>query len=111
MRLSDAKSDAKPLAVTFDGGAVLNIKYRVPEYTPNQAAELMDSASKDPRRMADMVVRVVAEWDLTDDDEQPIPVAADAIAEHVHMGILSKIMRAVNEDQMPGEAAATSSAG
>ena len=111
MRLSDAKSEAKPLVVDFGGGAVLNIKYRVPEYTPNQAAALMADANKDPRRMADMVVRVVAEWDLTDDDDEPIALEAASIAEHVHLGILGKIMGAVNEDQMPGEAGATSNVG
>lgn len=111
MRLSDATSAAKPLEVKFDGGAVLNITYRVPEYTPNQAAKLVDDASKDPRRMADMAVRVIESWDLTRDDGEPIPLTVDAVADEVTIGILSKIMRAVNEDQMPGEAGATSSDG
>lgn len=111
MRLSEAKSNAKPLVVEFDGGASLNITYRVPEYTPNQAAKLTDEAGKDPRRMAEMACRIVDSWDLERDDGEPIPLVPDVVAEEVHLGILTKIMRAVNADQMPGEAGATSDAG
>lgn len=111
MRLSEAASPAKPLDVKFGEGAVLHITYRVPEYTPNQAAKLVDEASKDPRRMADMACRVVESWDLTDDEDQPIELTAEAVADKVTIGVLSTIMKAVNEDQMPGEADATSNDG
>ena len=111
MRLSEASAPAKPLEVQFPSGAVLHITYRVPEYTPNQASELVNQASKDPRRMAEMTVRVVESWDLTDEKDKPIALKADVIAEKVHLGVLSTIMKAVNADQMPGEAAATSSDG
>ena len=113
MRLSDAKSSAKPLDIEFEGGAVLHITYRVPEYTPNQLSELMSGAEQDPKRAAAMIVRTVDSWDLTQDDpaETPIPLTADAIAEHVHLGIITKIVRAINADQSPGKAPETSDAG
>lgn len=112
MRLNEAASAAKPLDVVFDGGAVLHVTYRPADYTPSEAAELTeDQVKKDPRRMSAMVVRMVESWDLTDNDDTPIPIAADEISDKVHMTILAKIMTAVQKDQMPGEAPATSSAG
>lgn len=113
MRLSDAKSAAKPLTVDFEGGATLNITYRVPEYTPNQLSALMTGAERDPKRSAEMITRTVDSWDLTDDDpeETPIPLTVDAIADKVTLGIITKIVRTIQADQSPGKADETSDAG
>ena len=112
MRVNEAAAAAKPLDVVFDGGAVLHITYRPADYTPNEAAELTeDAVKKDPRRMSGMAVRMVESWDLTDNDDNPIPITADAISANVHLTILAKVMTAIQKDQMPGEAPATSPAG
>ena len=111
MKLSEAKSDRKPLAVTFDSGAVLHIEYRTPEYTPFEMAKLVDTSNPDPTRIIAMILKVVEKWDLTDDAEQPIPLTTEGIGDNVGVGILRKVMEAVGKDQMPGEAAGTSAAG
>jgi hypothetical protein len=113
VRLSDAKSAAKPLDIEFEGGAVLHITYRVPEYTPNQLSALMSGAEKNPLRTAEMVVRTVDSWDLTQDDaeETPIPLTVDAIAEHVTIGIITHIVRSIQADQSPGKAGSSSDDG
>lgn len=111
MRLSDAKSDAKPLEVPFSGGHVLNITYRVPEYTPNQAAALTASQRNDPRQAADMLCRFLSSWDLTDDDGKPYELVPEVVAENVPLSVINAIVGAINKDQMPGEAQATSDVG
>jgi hypothetical protein len=111
VRLSEASSPAKPLEVPFPSGAVLHITYRVPEYTPNQASALVNEASKDPKRMGEMTCRVVESWDLEDENGEVYPLIPDVVADKIHLGVLGAIMKAVNADQMPGEAEETSSAG
>jgi hypothetical protein len=110
VKLSEAKSDLRPLAVTFDSGAVLNITYRTPEYTPYEMAKIVDTSNPDPTRIIGMVLKVVESWDLTDDAEEAIPLTTDGVGENVGVGILRKIMEAVGKDQLPGEAPATSDA-
>jgi hypothetical protein len=111
VKLSEAKSDLKPLPVVFDSGAVLNITYRVPEYTPYELAKVVDKSDPDPTRIIGMILKVVESWDLTDDDGQDIPLTVDGVGENVGIGILRKIMDAIGKDQMPGEAGETSAAG
>lgn len=111
MKLSEAKSDLKPLPIVFDSGAVLNITYRSPEYTPYEMAKIVDKTNPDPVRIIGMILKVVESWDLTDDAEKPIPLTTDGVGENVGIGILRKIMEAIGKDQMPGEAEGTSAAG
>lgn len=112
MKLSEAKSDLKPLAITFQpSGAVLNVEYRVPEYTPFEMAALVDKTNPDPNRITAMVLKVIEKWDLTDDDDNPIPLTQEGVGANVGTHILRKIMEAVGKDQQPGEADATSDAG
>lgn len=121
MKLSEARSNIKPLAVTFDSGAVLNITYRPPEYTPYDLAALLDKTNPDPTKIIGMVTKIVESWDLEYDDDAKdstdkpltgvIPLTQDGIGENVGVTILRTIMDAVNKDQMPGEARETSDAG
>jgi len=112
VKLSEAKSDLKPLDVTFDSGAVLHIEYRSPEYTPFEMAKIVDKTNPDPTRIIGMIQKVVESWDLTDDNEVPIPLTVDGIGENVGIGILRKVMEAIGADQMPsGEAPGASDAG
>lgn len=111
MKLSEAKSDLKPLEVAFDSGAVLNIAYRTPEYTPYEMAKIVDRDNPDPIKIIGMILKVVESWDLTDDDGQDIPLTTDGVGENVGIGILRRIMEAIGKDQMPGEAGEASAAG
>jgi hypothetical protein len=113
VRLSEAQGNKpKPLKIEFDGGGILAVTYRVPEYTPKQAAQLMSGdASRDPMVMAEMACKVIESWDLTEDDDTPIALDVESVADKVKMPILAKILEAVNKDSQPGEAAAPSDAG
>jgi len=104
MLISDALGEENPLVVTFPGG-VLNIVYRPAEYT---VAELQDltKADRDPKRIVDSMLRLLVSWDLqmlVNNEPTLVPLEFEPMRTQVPTNIFMKILRAVNEDQNPGE--------
>lgn len=105
MRISEALGERLPLAVQFpSSGSVLNVVYTPAAYTVAELEELQ-KAERDTSRIIKSVQDVVLEWDLTDDDGQPVPLTTEALR-HVPTSIFMQIIRAVNEDQSVGESKA-----
>ena len=120
MKLSQAVAKERDLTVEFDG-AVLNVKFRPLTYTVRQVSEMQAKAREGGDANVNQVVttikRMVVGWDLTDDDEVPIPLdhpyadpesetpADDDPLRDVPMHIFSGVLQAVAEAQAPsGEA-------
>jgi hypothetical protein len=119
MRIDEAISDNKELDVQFPK-AVLRILYRPANYT---IAE-MEAAENDksPSRLVQMVQDLVIAWDLTRVEEIRVPVEGsdevalverevpidlkdpEQIRLYVTNTIISGIVKAIREDQSPGEA-------
>ncbi len=97
MRISEATIEQKPLAVTF-GSATLNLVYRPLSYTVKE----MEDATKDrdPKNIVRTMQRLLVEWDLTDDDNNPIPLSDEALVE-IPSHIFTGIMQAVAKDSRP----------
>lgn len=119
MRISDAVSPVRPLAVPFDKGEVLNIEYRPMSYTPEQLdqmqADAQSTVKKDQGRavagMVESMLKMLVSWDLTEDDgATPVPIERDAL-QKVPLNIFTEITMAVARDQQAGEADAPSGAG
>jgi hypothetical protein len=125
MRISEALGERNPLKVHFAGGSVLNIVYAPATYTIAELEELQN-AERDINRVVESIRRLVLEWDLQDEDGvpislQPVPKAItrvtdpengevtvieppeDPLRTKVPTNIFMTIIRAVNEDQNPGE--------
>lgn len=130
MRISEAFEDSKPLDVHYPTGAVLHIYYRPAMYSVEEM-ERIQTAERNPRRVLAAIRRVVMSWDLTDADGATIPIEepyhngmplsefvealvrngsalpddlpSDPLAK-IPTNIFTQIIRAVNEDQSPGEA-------
>lgn len=115
MRISDAKSTSRDLAVHFESGD-LNITYRPISYTINEAERLtsdaadLTSASPEQRaakmgQLAKTISNLVVAWDLEDDNGITIdPQNIDALRD-VPMNIFNEVITAINKDQRPsGEA-------
>lgn len=104
MRISEAIASSKPLEVKFEGGGVLHIEYRPPAFT---IAE-MEEAGKDkdnPKRLISLLQGLITAWDLETNAGEPIDLAdAEAIRVNVTGNIIMEIVRAVREDNAPGEA-------
>lgn len=115
MRISDAKSKSRDVAVRFETGD-LNVTYRPISYTINEAerltSESSDLAKATPEQraakmsqLATTISNLVVAWDLEDDEGVTIdPQNAEALRD-VPMNIFNEVIRAINEDQKPsGEA-------
>lgn len=130
MRISDAFGEAKPLDVHYPTGAVLHVFYAPATYSVVELERIQQS-EKEPRRILRAVRRLVTSWDLTDNDGAPIgldephyngmplsdfidvckrngtPLPDDLPVDPLSLlptNIFTQILRAVNEDQDPGEA-------
>jgi hypothetical protein len=125
MRISEALSGESPLAVHFPGGAVLNIVYRPAAYTVAELEEIQ-AEKNNVGRILDAIRRIVKSWDLTDDAGNAVPLEKPRMAtlvvtdmesgevtrsdppddplRHIPTPIYKEILRAVNDDQDPGEA-------
>lgn len=125
MRISDALKGETPLEVHFPSGSVLNITYRPASYTVAELEEIQGEKGN-AGRIIEAIRRIVISWDLVDDEGRPVPLdrPTDAMLtvidgesgtvarsdppddqlRHIPTPIFREILRAVNEDQEPGEA-------
>ncbi len=102
MKISQATAEEKPLAVKF-GEATLNVVYRPLTYTVTEL-EKMEAGDARAAQVVDSMLRLLVSWDLTDEDENPVPLTEEALRE-VPTHIFTGIMQAVGKDQTPsGEA-------
>lgn len=102
MRIDQANGESKPLAVTF-GTSVLNVEYHPSTFTVEELVALKEDRDN-PDRIIGMIRRTVTAWDLTDNDDQPIPISAPAEGEPdlmrklVPIPVFSAIIAAVRKD-------------
>lgn len=112
MKLSQAVSKAREIKVSFDS-AELNVTYRPASYTTRELQQLQED--KDLRRVAQTIQRTLVTWDLEDEDGKPFPLegeeALERLVDEVPISVFTEILKAVQEDQTPGEAGKTSAAG
>lgn len=127
MRIDEAIADSKELDVQFPK-AVLHIVYRPANYTIAEM-EAAEADKANPKRLVKMVQDLVEAWDLTRVEKAPAihengdPVIVDgepvmvekgevpvdlSNAEEIRLNvtntIISGIVKAIREDQSPGEA-------
>lgn len=95
--LSELASRTRSLVVPYptDQGTVeIAIKYRIGERT---SASLEHDTPDDP-----WLMRALVDWDITDDDGEPLPITKDNLA--LLPGGGRPIIRAIIEDDFAGEA-------
>lgn len=102
MKISQATAEVKTCEAKF-GEATLHFEYRPLTYTVEEM-ERMQEGTPRAGAIVDSMLKLLVSWDLTDDDEQPIPLDEDALRK-VPSHIFTGIMQAVGKDQTPsGEA-------
>ncbi len=97
MRISQAVAEEKPLAVDFKG-ATLNVVYRPLTYTVREMDALGES--KDTERIIKTMLRLLVSWDLTDENDTPVPIETEPLRD-VPTHIFTGIIKAVGKDQAP----------
>lgn len=130
MRISDAISPSAPIAVQFATG-VLNIEYRPSSVTLAQMENMVDAAEKaandqieeksaessgdvaqlaklrlrlaaTKQSLTDNILSIVVSWDLTDDEENVIPLTMEGLSV-VPTNVFREIIRAVRNEQEAGD--------
>jgi hypothetical protein len=96
----------KSLAVVFDGGVIINVKYDPTFLTPEIEDEIMsipDGERGDAnKKLMGIYENLIMEWDLTSDDAKPIDTNAEALY-RVPFAITNKIIQAIREDMRGNE--------
>lgn len=102
MKLSDLTKDLKKIAVVYKTAAkdfTIEIEYRTQAVTVGFLSDLQDTFGVD--RVVYQIEKIVASWDLTDDNDRVIPLTAEAIKKHgVPVYLLSSIIEAVAQDRL-----------
>lgn len=106
MRLSEAVSPARTIPVPFVN-ATLQVEYRPMSYTPEELDAMQAKAleAKDAKAgvdsMIDSMLNLLVGWDLTDDEDNPIPVTREGLRK-VPLNVYTAITQAVAKDQAAG---------
>lgn len=113
MRVSQALSKSRQIAVEFEEDS-LSVTYRPISYTLEevdriQADTTATGGTESERqarmnRVAEMISRLVVDWDLVDEDDVKISTKDLAALRKIPFNVFSEIIRAVRDDQQVGEA-------
>jgi hypothetical protein len=122
MKISEAVSPAAPVAVQFARG-VLNVEYRPSSMTFAEMEEMLAAAEEAKkavedsgdeaaalrprldslhRRFIENAVETIVTWDLTDEEENVIPLTEEALR-NVPMNIFTEIQKAIRAHQSAGD--------
>lgn len=117
MRLSELFVETKAVAVDVGGGQFFNITYKPQMITPQALGKFgalqnvdADSANMGIEQLAlisdvsdaliTMICQCVVAWDLTNDDDTPIPITKEAL-QGVPLSILALTLSAMKLDAKP----------
>lgn len=106
MKLSTLTTQRKALSVPCDGG-VLMVGYNPSAYTPRLEAQLRNG-TEGPADLAALLVAVLKDWDLTDEEEQPVPITLDSLL-GLPITLLAQIAEVVTGDLVPNSPKTTPS--
>jgi hypothetical protein len=102
MRLSDLANDTRKLAVVYKTSAnefIVNLEYRTQVVTLGFLSELVEQIGIE--RVVYQIVKILAKWDLTDDDDKVIPITEESIKAHdIPIYLLNSILEAITQDRI-----------
>lgn len=104
VRLSQVNRQGQPkeLAVDFDG-ATLHLTYDRSEYTPavEQQMTEMVGEGRVGAGLATMLIKVLRSWNLTDEEDQPLPLTSETLNLALSVDAQTAIVVALGDDQRP----------
>ena len=100
-KLQSIMKPMETLTVSF-GTETLTVKYRPQYLTPEFEDKLksLESDKEATSAFVELFCGIVAGWDLTNDEEQPIPITPEAL-KSVPYEILGNVMEKVQEAVVP----------
>jgi hypothetical protein len=102
---ANLKQRHKVVTVEF-GGMTGDVWYRPWVMTPRVLREMLaeqgeDDTRDNPAKIMDQIVLYVEKWDVLDEDGNELPVAVDAMEEHLPIEFLVAVVQAIREDMQP----------
>lgn len=102
MKLRDLTKETKKLEVVYktsSGDFVINLEYRPQVITLGFLDELKSLGTTE--RLIFQLEKLVANWDLQDDDDKIIPVTSEAIkANSIPVYLLNTIIESITKDRL-----------
>lgn len=74
MLISEALASEKTLAVVFDSGSELGIRYRPSSYTVTDISNIDEEAKQDPYRIVKMIRDMIIDWNLESSPGVRVPL-------------------------------------
>lgn len=104
IRLSDVKNNSRNVVVPF-GEYEVNVKYRPQAMTAveEDVFQKMLTDESYVNACVQLILDIVIEWDVLDDDDQPLLITAEICRETLPVRFLREIVKVVMSDMYPKE--------
>jgi len=99
MKLNELKKKRKALSLDTQYGKV-NIEYCPVEYTGEVERILAEGKDRPIAALVELLGRVLRQWDIEDDDGQPLPVTEEILMK-LPVDLLAVITEKITEDMRP----------
>lgn len=100
--INRTKEQTRTITVEY-AGETAGITYYPHKITKSLIRETAEMEGDGADRLAGQLVKLVASWEVLDDDGAPLPVTVE-VMDGFPIDFLVAIMRAINEAAIPGEA-------
>lgn len=99
MKLNELKNKRKTLVFDTQYGE-LSIEYCPGEYTPEIEGLITDGEDKPLATTAELLGRMITQWDIEDDDGKPLPVDINTMMK-LPLDLLVVMIKEITEDVRP----------
>ncbi len=99
MKLNELKNKCKALTLDTQYGE-LKIEYCPGEYTPEIEGLITDGVDKPLATTAELLGRMIVQWDIEDDDGKPLPVNMNTLMK-LPLDLLLVMVKGITEDARP----------
>lgn len=106
VRLSRIKGDTRTVTLNFGEEGDLTVTYRPGVMTPAREEQLVidEREGRGVRAVVSLLAEMVVDWDLLDDDGQPIARDVDVLMSSLPADVLVMLLDAIKRVDSPGEA-------
>lgn len=98
MKLSELVRETRKVSVVL-GSSALSVEYRVNALTP-QMESLLSNQERPLEVLVDVIVTLVAGWELENDNGEPYPIEHEAVMK-LPVSFLMAVLQVIVEDMRP----------
>lgn len=101
IKLHQLRDQTAPATVQYEGHEI-KLEYRVAAFTAEVESRLhqADDEHRPVNGLAEVLEKIVAAWDILDDNDKPLPVTLELLRQ-LPFGLLQEMVTAIAEDLSP----------